>query len=1116
MSPTSANRLRSASSPWRVLCSKAALDPQIDARAVALVAAGLIKGLDLSDWASGREPAQTWLDNIATAQVSGCAAATDALDSWSGSVRESVSLLCDENLHNLPDLFGELRLSEEQVGTPKRRGAIYTPSWLASRVTRNALGHWRRFHRSGKPPRAIADVSCGVGVFLVEARSTFGSLPEIYGMDNDPGAVAYCQLLNEALNDAWIVSRTDSVLATDQEPGLASGEATRSHEIEIDILLGNPPYVRSQLLDRDYANELRHLYPSVTTGNFDLSVIFVEHALRALAPGGIASYILSSKFMTSTYGKEVCRRLANDARVINIEDFNDAQLFPGRTTYTCVLTFAKAFPAKRFTITRFPAGIAAGKDPGKGESYTLPRTRLQGHPWEFATGPERDALRKLRANRHPALSQIFTGIMQGMRTGANQVYVMSTTESSRLESELLIPFVSGEDIRRLRCSRDRLRLLFPYRYDLFGEPVLRSKEELRTYPKAWSYLLSNRQILIERALDGGVPWYAFSRTQNLTLPRVPKLLVREMMPRAEFAADFKGEVGLTSGYALLADGMSHDDLLLWTAVLNTPTMEFALRHNSTQLHSGWFRLLKHHLKRTRLPQFSPDQKAEAHKLADRLSESPDNVTAWQGLDELVAEAFGLGERERQSIYAFLNDCHKRSLADADRARPVAQNGTVRDSGWRHSSERYEPVKLDQYNVLHRDRPDLRKVVTFVPNKGVPVHRWYPFTQGFSAGLVATLLDELQVRAHHTVLDPFTGVGTTNLVCRKRLIPSIGIEISPLMTWVSRVKTRRWCVEDLADIIERVEGTELPPSGSETLLFQRYFAKAYSPSILRQLVGIVEFATSAEMTTAQREFLLVGLIGIMEEVSEIRKHGSHYRYMTASENVGLQKLNTRIVPPHTNIQPIYVERLRSMQSDINNHPMPKGPVRCDIIESDARSMPLVDGSVHLVVTSPPYLNRNNYIAQQKAEMAILGLLDSYEGYRRIVRSTVRSHVEGRFAQEPQTRFEQVRRIIGAISLAPNNNPRIPHMIAGYFEDLDSVVEELARVASPGAICAFVVGNSRWGGVVVPVDHLLLMIAEEHGFVPDRVLVTRLKGNSPQQMRRYGRIPVRESIVIFRKP
>jgi hypothetical protein len=91
-----------------------------------------------------------------------------------------------------------------------------------------------------------------------------------------------------------------------------------------------------------------------------------------------------------------------------------------------------------------------------------------------------------------------------------------------------------------------------------------------------------------------------------------------------------------------------------------------------------------------------------------------------------------------------------------------------------------------------------------------------------------------------------------------------------------------------------------------------------------------------------------------------------------------------------------------------------------------------------------------------------------------------------------------------------------MIAGYFEDLQETLARLFAVVRPGGKLAFVVGNSRWGGVVVPVDHMLALLAERQGFKLERILLTRLKGNSPQQMQRYGRIPVRESIVLLRRP
>lgn len=91
-----------------------------------------------------------------------------------------------------------------------------------------------------------------------------------------------------------------------------------------------------------------------------------------------------------------------------------------------------------------------------------------------------------------------------------------------------------------------------------------------------------------------------------------------------------------------------------------------------------------------------------------------------------------------------------------------------------------------------------------------------------------------------------------------------------------------------------------------------------------------------------------------------------------------------------------------------------------------------------------------------------------------------------------------------------------MIAGYFEDMNEVLREMWRVCKSGAQLAFVVGNTRWGGIVIPVDHLLMQQAEAIGFVPKKILVTRYKGNSPQQMRKFGRIPVRESVIIFSKP
>jgi len=90
-----------------------------------------------------------------------------------------------------------------------------------------------------------------------------------------------------------------------------------------------------------------------------------------------------------------------------------------------------------------------------------------------------------------------------------------------------------------------------------------------------------------------------------------------------------------------------------------------------------------------------------------------------------------------------------------------------------------------------------------------------------------------------------------------------------------------------------------------------------------------------------------------------------------------------------------------------------------------------------------------------------------------------------------------------------------MLIGYFIDMQKVLREWGRVLARGARVALVVDNVRFEGELLPVDLVLSEMAEEAGFQVEEIIVARYKGNSSQQMGRYGRVPVRESIVVWRK-
>jgi hypothetical protein len=90
-----------------------------------------------------------------------------------------------------------------------------------------------------------------------------------------------------------------------------------------------------------------------------------------------------------------------------------------------------------------------------------------------------------------------------------------------------------------------------------------------------------------------------------------------------------------------------------------------------------------------------------------------------------------------------------------------------------------------------------------------------------------------------------------------------------------------------------------------------------------------------------------------------------------------------------------------------------------------------------------------------------------------------------------------------------------MVRGYFEDLFLSLQEVARVLHPGGHVAYVVGNVRHAGVMVPVDRVVTELAAQVGLAFDSAWVIRLRGNSAQQMGQFGKEPSRETVVLLSK-
>ncbi|MCI0693228.1 hypothetical protein L0337_14645 [candidate division KSB1 bacterium] len=143
------------------------------------------------------------------------------------------------------------------------------------------------------------------------------------------------------------------------------------------------------------------------------------------------------------------------------------------------------------------------------------------------------------------------------------------------------------------------------------------------------------------------------------------------------------------------------------------------------------------------------------------------------------------------------------------------------------------------------------------------------------------------------------------------------------------------------------------------------------------------------------------------------------------------------------------------------------------------------------------------------------VQSHQDLVAVRHSLLRSHIESRDHENKRINLPALDEILAELHQKELNNERVPIMVKAYFEDMNLVIKNLATYLRPGGKVALVVANAQFAGESIPTDLLLSELAAKHGLDTEEIWITRYKGNSSQQMAIYGRRPVRESIVFWKK-
>lgn len=500
-------------------------------------------------------------------------------------------------------------------------GAVYTPKYIRDYIVRQVM------HSVEKPllECLCADISCGCGAFLYTLAEYIHEhtgeqysniFNHIYGVDISTTSVnrAKIMLALVALQNGEIIQEdTFNLFAGDSLTFDFQSMPDVANNDGLDIIVGNPPYVRSKHIDIEIKKNLS-LWSTSKVGNADLYIPFFEIGLTALNENGLLGYITVNTFFKSVNARVLRNYFADSHLSLSIVDFGQQLVFKNKLAYTCLAFMSKKQCKSLLYVKADVADVEAQKN------FVYSRinySSLDNHRgWHLNRNEVLENIRLIE-NAGEALGDKYV-IKNGIATLANDVFIFRPTHSDenyhylvRESKEYAIEKGICRDIIKpnilkseAEISEKEEKIISPYDADC---NVIAEDFFVENFPNAYRYLLDWRDILDKRDKGEGdyEAWYAFGRTQAIA-DSGKKLLFPYMSDLPHFVYTSQKDMMIYCGYAIYNE--SETELLFLKKVLESSVFDYYMKNTSKPYSTGYYSYAKNYVKSFGIYPFTEEQK----------------------------------------------------------------------------------------------------------------------------------------------------------------------------------------------------------------------------------------------------------------------------------------------------------------------------------------------------------------------------------------------------------------------------------------------------------------------------------------------------------------------------
>ena len=483
---------------------------------------------------------------------------------------------------------------------------------------------WRQSNACGGLFAALAPCIRGVELHQSSFVSTRG---KVIAWLEDAGMAAYEA---EHLADAWLL-QGDFLLT--ELPG------------PFDFVVGNPPYVRQELIPDALIAEYRARYRTVFD-RADIYIPFIERSLSLLGEGGTLGFICADRWMKNRYGGPLRQMVAEGYHLKAYVDMTDTPAFHADVIAYPAITIITKEKSGKTRIAHRPAidktvldslarQLLADRPPTPdGPVKEMADVAAGAEPWILESPDQLMLIRRLEHD-FPAIEEAGCKVGIGVATGADKAFIGPFNELD-VEDDRKLPLAMTRDIDSGEVKWRGLGIVNPFADS--GGLV-----DLNDYPRLKKYLEQRRDQIAKRYVAEKAPanWYRTIDRIYPALATQPKLLIPDIKGEAHIVYEDGRLYPHHNLYFIVSDEW---DLRALRAVLRSGIAKLFVSIYATRMRGGYLRFQAQYLRRIRLPGW---QDVSAALKADLIEAATrNNIGACNGA---VSKLYGLTQEERAAI-----------------------------------------------------------------------------------------------------------------------------------------------------------------------------------------------------------------------------------------------------------------------------------------------------------------------------------------------------------------------------------------------------------------------------------------------------------------------------------